>query len=1008
MPHLRRGPSLKAALAQSKSEPAKAPEADKAKAPTAKPSSYVSSVPGGLRQSTPDIPAPREVSGLKAEAIAAFASKANALPGFRMLTLVAGFNPITFERTDRSGANLLRALVELVPGGALLSEALENHGIFQRAGEWLSERAQELSGIGGSIGKAIDTFLATFKWSDLINPSGLWEKAKRIVTDPIDRVRSFASNVVSGMVQLVREAILLPLAALAKETRGWDLLCAVLGRDPITGQAVDRGAGALIGGFMKLIGEEEVWTNIQKAKAVPRCFAWFKGAVAGLAGFVEQIPDVFLQALGSLELLDLVLVPRAFLKIAKVFGGFVGRFLTWGGESVWNLLEIVFDVVSPGAWATVKKTGSALRAILRDPMPFMRNLVAAGIQGFQGFSSRFWEHLKAGLLAWLTESLSGVYIPKSFALGELFRMALSVLGISMEGIRAKVAQTLGEPAMKVLETGGSIVATFLREGPLAAWDEIKSHLADLKDLVIGGITRMVVEAVVKKAIPKILAMFIPGAGFVSAILTIYDTVMVFKRKLEQIAKVVTTFVNSIVRIAAGDVAGAAVKVESVLAGLLGLTIGFVMGFLGLGKVADQVREVIEKIRGKVDAAIDAAIAWVVKMARVVLAKGKAAVKRLFKWWTRRKRVKTASGETHALYSKQTGRPGRLTIESTPTPYRAYLEEVVLHAGKKVTAAEKDLLCQLADRVDSLVDRLTNQAQADTGTSQAEQTKSQDEYELALQTLAAWTETFLDKATAASISTPAQYGPLRNGYGTSVFVAKLTYLRPEGQDSTKAPPFSRWSILAKRKAGKSPYYVRGHLLNNKLGGTADWMNLTPLTQVVNNRNALSMLNQFEGEVKSHLGLRNQPTRRTVEDFQVVAEYGQSFPIARKASKEVREIQAEELLLPKSIQCNARLLDAGKAPKPLAVTVTQDLDTNPEHYFWSDMKRDVIELGSNPTQEELELLLAEESDPSSKLAALKRVVEKSSEEKRQKAFFDDKALGEALWLRLSNSATFRVRF
>ena len=145
-----------------------------------------------------------------------------------------------------------------------------------------------------------------------------------------------------------------------------------------------------------------------------------------------------------------------------------------------------------------------------------------------------------------------------------------------------------ETVVKALETGFDIVVTLVRDGPAAAWDKIKEQLANLKDMVIGGITDFVVDMVVKKAIPKLIAMFIPGAGFISAILSIYDTVMVFVNKLSQIAQVVMGFIDSIVAIASGAVAAAAGRVEKILAGLLSLAISFLAGFAGLGKVADKV------------------------------------------------------------------------------------------------------------------------------------------------------------------------------------------------------------------------------------------------------------------------------------------------------------------------------------------------------------------------------------------------------------------------------------
>src|SRR5437588_283852 len=101
-------------------------------------------------------------------------------------------------------------------------------------------------------------------------------------------------------------------------------------------------------------------------------------------------------------------------------------------------------------------------------------------------------------------------------------------------------------------------------------------------------------SIVKKAIPKLIGMFIPGAGFIPAIISIYDTIMVFVEKISKIIQVVTAFIDSIVTIAAGNITAAANRVESVLAGLLSLAISFLAGFLGLGKVTDKIMEVVKK------------------------------------------------------------------------------------------------------------------------------------------------------------------------------------------------------------------------------------------------------------------------------------------------------------------------------------------------------------------------------------------------------------------------------
>ncbi|HBB35669.1 MAG TPA: hypothetical protein DC064_28795, partial [Cyanobacteria bacterium UBA9273] len=376
------------------------------------------------------------------DALDFFAREANLIPGFRMFTIVLGVNPINMSAVDRSAANILRALVEFLPGGGLIVKALDNYGIFDRVGNWVEQQIRSLGITGSMIRGAINQFLDSLSWTDIADLGGVWNRAKRIVTEPIDRIFSFGRTLVTGIIQFIKDAILRPLAQLVSQIRGYDLLKAVLGQDPITGDPVPRNADTLIGGFMKLIGQEEVWENIKKGNAVARAWAWFQGALNGVLGFVRQIPTLFLNAFKALELVDIVLVPRAFAKLIGVFGSFIGNFFSWAGNAVWNLLEIIFDVVSPGAFGYVKKTGAALKSILKNPLPFVGNLVKAAKLGFQNFAAKIGGHLKAGLIDWLTGSLPGVYIPQSFSLGEIVKFVFSVLGLTWQNIRQKLVKVV--------------------------------------------------------------------------------------------------------------------------------------------------------------------------------------------------------------------------------------------------------------------------------------------------------------------------------------------------------------------------------------------------------------------------------------------------------------------------------------------------------------------------------------------------------------------------------------
>jgi Domain of unknown function (DUF4157) len=628
------------------------------------------------------------------DALDYFADKANLIPGFRMFTIVLGTNPVNMRSVDRSAANILRALVELVPGGALITRALDAHGAFERAGAWIEGQFRSLGMAASSIRQAIDRFLDSLSWSDIFDLGGVWDRAKRILSEPVDRLIAFGRGLVDGIVRLIKDAILMPLARLAANTRGWDLLCAVLGRNPITGETVPRNATTLVGGFMKFIGQEDVWKRIQESNAIARVWAWFQGAMAQVTALVASFPDRMLTAFQALELADFLLLPRAIGKMLLAMGSFAVDFLSWGGNAVWKLLEIVIQVVSPSAWDYIKRTGAALRSILRDPLPFVRNLARAAKAGFEGFGNRFKTHLMEGIITWLTGELPGVYIPQALTLGEVAKLAFSILGLTWANIRGKLVRAIGPTAVSVLETTFDIVVTLVRDGPAAAWEKIKEQLANLKDMVIGGITDFLTE-MAARATAKLVSLFVPGLGFISALVSIYDMIMVFVDRIRTIMEVVRNFIDSITAIAAGNISAAAAKVENVLKRLLGLAITFLAGFLGLGRVGARIRAIIDRVRQPIDRALDWLVNWIVtaarRLGRAVVSGARNVASGVMQWWTARQAFTARDGTAHSLYIQGSSTNGRLTVSTIPTPVEEFLRLVApIVAGSTDARAKGDL------------------------------------------------------------------------------------------------------------------------------------------------------------------------------------------------------------------------------------------------------------------------------------------------------------------------------
>ncbi|MCB9314770.1 MAG: DUF4157 domain-containing protein [Lewinellaceae bacterium] len=568
--------------------------------------------------------APAKVQRLGiSDALDYFADKAYLIPGFRMFAIILGVNPINMQKEARTAANILRAVVEFLPGGNLITRVLDKYAIFEKAGAWVEGQLNTLGISGSSIRAAIDRFLDSLSWRDIFDLGGVWDRAKRIFTDPIGRIITFVKNLFSAILDMIRQAVLLPLAKLAQGTRGYDLLRAVLGKDPITGEVVPQTADNLIGGFMKLIGQQEVWENIKKGKAVQKAWTWFKTVLKGVLAFVTSIPALIINSLKALVLEDFFNLSALYNKLVLPVFKFVASFVSWGFDQVIKLLKILFSVVAPKVLPYISKAQSAFTTILKNPVRFVGNLVRAGKKGFQLFATNILTHLKTALIKWLVGPLgeAGVYIPKSFGLLEIVKLVLSVLGLTWQNIRKKLVKYIPEPVLKGLEKTFDILITLVREGPAAAWEKIKAELSELKQMLIQQVTQFISVEVVKAAIAKLVTSLNPAGAVIQAILAIYKTISFFIEKINQIAAVVASFIDSIAAIAAGNVTKAAQKVETTMANTLTVIIAFLAKLVGIGGVPKKIVSIIKKIRQPIDKGIDKVVGWLVGLLKKAVGKG---------------------------------------------------------------------------------------------------------------------------------------------------------------------------------------------------------------------------------------------------------------------------------------------------------------------------------------------------------------------------------------------------
>jgi hypothetical protein len=638
------------------------------------------------------------------DALDFFANAANNLPGFSMLTFVLGFNPINMRPVERSAANLFRAIIGFIPGGNLIFLALQRHGILDWVGAWLQQQLNSLGMAALSLRAALDRFLNSLSWTDVFHLEDVWNRARRIFTEPIDRIVSFLGGVVSDILRFIRDAILRPVARLAEGTRGYDLMRLVLGYDPITGDPYPRTPENVIGGFMRLIGQEEKWRYLQQSRAIPRAWAWFQQQIGALLGFVRQIPQLFINLWNVLQISDLLDIRSAFNKIRAIFGGFVSHFIAWGLNAALEIMKFIFEVLAPGAMPVLRRAAAVFSIIIRDPVRFVGNLVRAGLLGFRQFMAHIVTHLINGLVGWLTGALAGagLTLPARWDLRGILSLVLQILGLTWQNIRQKLVRHLGETVVAALETTFDILITLVREGPLAAWRKILENLQNLQEMVFGQIREWVIQTIVVQAVTRILSMLNPAGAVIQAIIAIYNTIMFFRERLQQIIQVAEAFFNSIAEIAAGNIGAAANFVERTMGRLVPVVISFLARLIGLGGISDRIRRIVDRIRAPIDRALDRVVDWIVAGARRLVSAVRSGVSRavsaVTNWWRARRPFRAQDGSAHELFFQGERGAARLMIASAPEQVRAWLAAV---RGRPENASKQNIVNLIQRQLDDL-------------------------------------------------------------------------------------------------------------------------------------------------------------------------------------------------------------------------------------------------------------------------------------------------------------------
>ncbi|MEU1785518.1 hypothetical protein ABZ553_06450 [Streptomyces sparsogenes] len=484
------------------------------------------------------------------------------------------------------------------------------------------------------------------------------------------------------------------------------------------------------------------------------------------------------------------------------------------------------------------KAAGAITKIIKDPIGFLGNLVRAVGAGLQQFISNIGTHLQTGLVSWLlgTSAKAGIEIPAKFDLKGIIQLIASLLGLTWANIRARITRKgVPDQAMSAAEQSVPVAKALATEGPAGAAKEITAETGDLKSTILDDLKSYLIPTVIIAGITWILSLLNPASAFVRAVKGIIDIVSFVVNQGAQIVEFVNAVLDAVVAIANGGSAGVPKMVETALATSIPLLIGLLASLLGIGGLANKIKQVFQKVSRPVNRAIDKIATKIAQAARRLWGKlkgdfrnkkpgqpgpgqGKDSEEKA-DWWHLKEVFRAPDGESHTLTFRGEGRSATLVIRSNEKEYKSYLDTIDIPNDDSERKAAKTAAAGILERIEAI--EASNIGDA----------RKKPQIASLLRQLVTATIKLIGDSQGLPESTPPIYGALNSGgFATSMTVAVLTEKGPEGSQPDDSLTNPAWSILVTRYEKPSSsrrFYAMGHLLNHTMHGPGDtWSNLAP--------------------------------------------------------------------------------------------------------------------------------------------------------------------------------------
>ena len=533
----------------------------------------------------------------------------------------------------------------------------------------------------------------------------------------------------------------------------------------------------------------------------------------------------------------------------------IGRFLANPARFVINGLLALANIAAATFWSLVDRLPRVIADIAGDPLGFANNLGRAIGAGFGRFFANFRSHILGGFFDWLFSGLGavGVNIPADARPRSLITFFLELMGITWDRIRALLGRLIGEENIERIQQAWQMMKQLIELGPSGLFELIRERFnpREIIQQVIQASIDFLVETLIVRVTARLLAMFNPVGAIIAAIQAIHRILSWIFNNAARLFGLIETVVNGAAALVAGNIGGMATAIESSLARLVAPVIDFFADLLGLGDLPQRIAATIRGFQQRLWGLVEGAIRSVADRVRGLFAARRRGANRDANAAEAAEATQRdgAAGRNSPATTTDVGGAGSPSPRYPRPPGLASLDEPPAAMPRSSSQQREDLAA--AVQVLGLVARRAETSEDLAAYFSRIQRRFQltsigfvpvgDHVELALKINPQATIKVTEQAQGRGIAgmrSQISYssGRLAGRHGGDTVGLEMV-ADPLGPDHPAGSgPSGQQNLMALLETDKglpgTGKYVRGHLLNDRVGGEGSPRNLFPITAQAN--------------------------------------------------------------------------------------------------------------------------------------------------------------------------------